>query len=171
MYSLLVCLCLPVSNIANKRVNGFSWNFSDRSCMEQRAFWKFYIDCLTPGLTVSHSRNKARRRSAHSECSLSINHLRYISSFCPILLFKLKLALVLITHFILGSRIMFGLCLSRFATHNCCRYYLPVASFTKGVNPPLTRNQWAFSQSRVNSHGKKKRPLMVACTQGNFTKL
>ena len=43
--SLLVCLlvcCMYVDNIAEKRVDGFSWNFQDRSGMIQETIWKIW---------------------------------------------------------------------------------------------------------------------------------
>ena len=46
--SVALPVCLPFTNITDRRVCGFSWNFLDRPGMEQRIF------STTLGFTVSH---------------------------------------------------------------------------------------------------------------------
>ena len=44
-------VCVSVSNITGKFINGFPWNFQDRSSKIQGTIWKFLgVLCLTPSI-------------------------------------------------------------------------------------------------------------------------
>ena len=48
--SVGLCVCLSVSNIVEKHVNKFSWNFKDRWDFVQGTIWMIFgMFCLTPG--------------------------------------------------------------------------------------------------------------------------